>query len=196
MQEARMRRIGQISFATLTTLMAVWYLAASLRTFGLSAPELWFGNSFVWLAWMILLGRGTVFQLRLPSAFYRYSQIESNGSMYRRLGISAFRRLTLYGEHALRLDRAKNARPLTKKTSRLYFEERCKFIEAAHALHFLLLSPAVVLALLSHRFALAILTVGILLGFDGYPIALQRYNRRKLTTIARPALRTPSFKSA
>jgi hypothetical protein len=172
---------------SLVTIAAVWFTVAWAGKIGWSSPEFWLGTSFVWLSWFVILNDVFTVRLRFPAAYYRLRQFEHDGRLYRKLGVRAFRRFVINGDHMNRMKRVHQPSFRFIRTS-VDAENWSRYSRAAetyHALHLLLLSPAVAFAASSHRN----ISVGglliLLCVFDVYPIFLQRYNRSRIERLLR-----------
>jgi len=159
---------------------------------GWLSPEFWLGFSFVTLGWVVVLADILHFRFRFPDPYHRLRVFEADGSVYRGIGIRVFKRFVVNGDYMNRWKRSREPdyRLIHTRSDAVTWEHLSRATEAAHALHLLVLCPAIVLALHARRLAFAAGVLALLIGFDLYPVLLQRYNRSRISKISTTELPT------
>jgi hypothetical protein len=170
-------------------LLAVWWATQT----GWLSPDFWLGVSFVVLAWDLVLGDNWQVRVRFPGCYYRLRGFEADGRVYRDIGIRQFKRFVLDGDYMNRWKRARTPayRLIHTRCDALAWEERARAAETAHGLHLLLLCPCIALSVSTARPSFAAGALALLIGFDLYPVFLQRYNRARIARLRTSAPAAP-----
>ncbi len=188
------RQVSQAVAFVVFTAAALWIIRWWETQTGWRDPSFWFGGSFVALAWVIVLNEFADVCLKLPNFYHRLRPCEADGRLYRDLGVRLFKRFVVDGDYMNRSKRAKNPayRVVRTRSDAVEREHFSRTTELAHLLHLLLLLPAIALSIRTGRPWFAAATTLLLVGFDLYPILLQRYNRARVSRLsghARPTIR-------
>jgi hypothetical protein len=173
--------MGFVAITVATIGFFAWW---NMQT-GWHVPDFWFGASFLALGWVICLSELLHINVKLPNFYHRLRPLEADGSLYRSLGVRFFKRFVVDGDYMNRAKRAK--RPgycvIRTRSDALEREQLSRTTETAHLFHLLLLIPAIVLAERAGRLIFAAAMTALLIGFDLYPVLLQRYNRARVRRI-------------
>ncbi len=169
--------VGQAAFGGVATAAAVGAVTAALRAFG--PRSRWFAFVVVWapMTWLGTLSR--IVRPTLPAGFHRLRTFEADGRLYELLGIRVVK--TLLRRGPLALFNPDLHLPAERTPERLaHLDERMRDAEAAHALLFVATLPVVGHAAARGWWAAAAWTLLFDVALNGYPAALQRYNRSLL----------------
>ena len=142
------------------------YPAGAVFVYGLSMTLVWLTRQVVPFA--------------LPAHFYRLRPVEADGSLYRQLGVHAFKRL-LFKSGLQRLNLS--ARLSHGRTGLIAFERGIGDAETDHAIAFLVM---IVITLYSAMHGWWAFASWLMLGngvANVYPIMLQRMNRARLLPV-------------
>jgi hypothetical protein len=161
-----------ISGAVILCLGWVW------SNFEFSSPLFAFLVNWLFMAWVAISGQIVSFPL-LTEAYYAEKAFEKTGRVYEIIGMRIFKNIVRRPPFTLLSPTLKF--PAVKTEASLQaLKTEMKKAETGHLLIFLVVSGLVIYALLGRQF-LAALWLGLFnLAFNGYPVALQRYNRIKL----------------
>lgn len=178
-----MRRVGatgsvsRAAFGGVATAATVGAVVGALRAFG--PRSRWFAFVVVWapMTWLGTLSR--IVRPTLPAGFHRLRAFEADGRVYELLGIRVVKALLRRGP--LALFNPDLHLPAERTPERLaHLDERMRDAEAAHALLFVATLPVVGHAAARGWRAAAAWTLLFDVVLNGYPVALQRYNRSLL----------------
>lgn len=163
-------------------LFALWWAGQT----GWATPDFWLGASFLGLGWAVVLDEMLRFRVRFPNAYHRLRAFEADGRLYRRMGVHVFKRFVVNGDYMNRIKRAHRPayRLIRSRTDAMGWEQHSRTTEAAHMMHLLLLAPALAFAMRAGRVSFAAWTLVLLIGFDLYPVLLQRYNRARVARLS------------
>jgi hypothetical protein len=171
-----------LKLATASVVVAAAMIAMLSET-----AERWWPLAALWAAWMhwvsgvLIITLASVMRPSLPEGWHHLKRWESEGSIYRRLGIEHYKRALLaspFGPNAF----------LTFQGRRSQLPELEQFTRNAEMGHLILLvvsAGVTAVAVLNGHWRTALFLTAVNVPWNVYPVLLQRYTRSRLARIRR-----------
>jgi hypothetical protein len=165
---------ARIALGGVATAVTAAVVAWAFRAFGPRSG--WFAFVVVWapMTWLGTLSR--IVRPTLPESFHELRAFERSGRLYELMGVRVAK--TLLRRGPLALFNPDLHLPADRTPGRLaHLDQRMRDAEAAHAILFVVTLSVVGHAVLRGWWVAAAWTLLFDVVLNGYPVALQRYNR-------------------
>lgn len=168
------RTVRRLGFVVAPAVIAFALTVTVARTAGLNSA--WFAFVVVWAPMAGLGTASRVLRPRLPEGWYRLRPWERSGRAYERIGVRAVKALLRRGPLSwFNPDLHLPAERTPEALARL--DRRMRDAEASHAILAAATLPIAASMAVSGWWSTAAWTVAFDVLMNGYPVALQRYNR-------------------